>query len=121
MQARFTKKLWPVVEGIVLIVSLAITILTAVLFHYQRFTLTRAYRQQYEGKIVDKTMRFHESEEGSSRESYLVIEGKDGGRFLVSVREDAYNRARVGMWVRRDRGGFELFSAEPREGFPGVR
>jgi hypothetical protein len=67
-------------------------------------------RREFTGQIVDKRISVFESREGSSFVNNLVIEEKNGRRFLFTVTEDMYGRARVGMWIRRNQKGIELLT-----------
>jgi hypothetical protein len=63
----------------------------------------------FTGKIVEKRISVFESQQGSSFVNDLIIEEPTGRRFKFSVPADLYSRSKVGMWIRRDKKGIELF------------
>lgn len=75
--------------------------------------LRNAYRQQYAGRIIEKVIRPHESDEGSFIERYLVIEEQDGARSQIPVSAELYDRAKIGMWIKKDKSGIDLSSEKP--------
>ncbi len=97
-----------IVEAVCLIIALVIVITAAVTITYQRFTLTGTYRNEFSGRIIDKVTRYHESDEGSSRERHLIIEDRGGKRSEVYVTEDIYGRANIGMWIEKSDKGVNL-------------
>ena len=96
--------------GVVLVVAVAVAVFVSL---RQRYTSTGLYRADYEGRILDKSATFRESETGSRVSRQLRIRGKDGEEFLVNVNEDLHERARVGMWVKSRGGTAELTPEEP--------
>lgn len=66
--------------------------------------------REFMGKIVDKRISVYESELGSSFVNDLVIEEKNGRRFRFSVTEEMYGRAKIGMWIRRNKKGIDLLT-----------
>ncbi len=66
--------------------------------------------REFLGKIVDKRISVYESEQGSSFSNDLIIEEKNGRRFRFRVTEEMYGRAKVGMWIRRNKKGTELLT-----------
>ncbi|MGI9106570.1 MAG: hypothetical protein ACR2G4_10010 [Pyrinomonadaceae bacterium] len=84
-----------------------------VLILYPQYTLTGPYRRDYEGKILDKSITLKESQYRAGARRRLHLEGRGGERFQVAVNEDIYERAQVGMWIRRSQSGVELRLPEP--------
>jgi LPS O-antigen subunit length determinant protein (WzzB/FepE family) len=75
--------------------------------------------REFIGKIVDKRVSVYESDKGSSFLNDLIIEEKSGRRFLLSVTDEMYSRASIGMWIKRSKYRLDLFTdAEWRERSP---
>ena len=71
------------------------------------------YRDEYQGRIVDRWAHYSESEQGSTPQFRLLVEGDDQSRFIVSVAPEIYERSRVGMRVKKNRdGGIVLMVGE---------
>ena len=102
------KKLWMVTEGGCLITSVLIGLLTITLMVSQKCRSKGFYSGNYEGRIIDKGIITHESLTGFSAERYLVIEEKTGTRFSVYVTRTLFERAQIGMWIRKTETGQEL-------------
>lgn len=93
--------------GLLLILAVVMfTVLTSTC--YQQYTLTGAYRREYEGKILDKSQTITESHTGSRVRRRLLLEGRGGERFEVAIGEETYERARKGMWIKKTEAGVEL-------------
>ncbi|HWS98707.1 MAG TPA: hypothetical protein VN256_00450 [Pyrinomonadaceae bacterium] len=100
----------------VLVTALVIAVAAAVFVSLrQQLNSTGIYRADYEGKIVDKSATFLESQTGSRVARRLHIRKKDGEEFQVSVNESLYERALVGMWIKGNNEKAELTWEEPRE------
>ena len=82
-------------------------------YAYPRLKGPPLVRQDFVGKVVDKYLTLRESEIGTAGHMMLLVEGSDGRRFRVAVGGEQYERARVGMWVRRSGGVVELSWDEP--------
>lgn len=82
---------------------------------YQRYARTGAYREIYEGKILDKWTTVRESQLGSRYERRLLVETKNKDRLVVAVSENDYARVQTGMWVRKRGADIEFFSSEPQD------
>ena len=89
----------------------AVLILVAL---YPRYAQVGVYRNAYEGTIVDKSQTFHESRLGSSVEQQLVIRDSSGNTFSVVVSHDLYERASVGMWIKKNGEQVDLLWPGPR-------
>ena len=87
-------------------------------FGYPRLKGPPLIRQDFVGKVVDKSLTLRESEIGTAGFLRLHVEDRDGSRFKVAVTEEQYERARVGMWVKRSGGEVELSWDEPAPGPP---
>ena len=81
---------------------------------YQRSTLTGQYRDVYEGQVLDKFVTNYESEEGTFVTRHLLIKGNAGDQFQAVVSSAVFERAEVGMWIRRKGPSIEL-SADGRD------
>jgi|GEM_PF-2851200 hypothetical protein len=88
---------------------------TAVLWSVYMFRSTNPgpFRQEYEGQIVEKWADYSHSEQGSQPYFRLLVKGPDSQQFSVSVSSEIYDRARVGMFVRKTDAGVELLANEP--------
>ena len=73
------------------------------------------FRDAYEGRIVDKWATFSESETGSRPYYRFLVEADDGSRFPVSISSEIYDRARVGMRIRKSNAGVELIPDEQHQ------
>ena len=62
--------------------------------------------------MVDKWASYTQSEQGSRPYFRLVVEGDNKTRFAVSVSADIYERAKVGMRVKKTEDGVELMTDE---------
>ena len=88
--------------------------ITAVLWsvYFFRSTKTGPFRQEYEGQIVEKWADYSHSEQGSQPYFRLMVKGRDSRQFSVSVSSEIYDRAKVGMFVRKTDAGVELIANE---------
>ena len=59
------------------------------------------HRSEYQGRIVDRWAHYSESEQGSTPQFRLLVEGDDRDRFTVSVSPEIYERSKVGMRIKR--------------------
>jgi hypothetical protein len=74
----------------------------------QRMASTGLYRQSYEGKVVNKSATFRERQTGSAVQFRLAIKSHEGDQFEVAVDHDVYERAQIGMWIKKDGAGLQL-------------
>lgn len=81
---------------------------------YQQFSSIGVYRKEYEGRIVDKAQTIRESDIAPFVTRRFVIESKNGARFVVGVDSEIYNRAEIGMWIKKDSNGVIITSSEPK-------
>ena len=77
-----------------------------------------AYRVEYEGRVVDKSLTLQETQMGTGAMRRLLIRTKGGEEFQVVVNEVLYERAREGMWIRSSRDGARLYDSEPPPAAP---
>jgi hypothetical protein len=68
---------------------------------------------EYEGKIIDKWAGYSHSEKGSFPYFSLLVETAGGQRSTVAVDQQTYDRAKVGMRIRKTKAGIELSSLTP--------
>ena len=99
-----------VVVGVLMVLVLGGAIATC----YQRSTVSGPYRSDYEGQVLSKYVTNHESTEGTRVTKHLLIKGKTGEQFQVVVSDGIFERAQIGMWVRRKETGIQL-SADGRD------
>ena len=74
----------------------------------QRLNSSGPYRSSYEGKIVYKSATISESQRGSGMRYRLSIIAPDGLPFEVAVDREIYERASVGMLIKKDSSGVKL-------------
>ena len=91
-----------------------IAVLMGGLYRY-RSSPDGPFRQEYEGKIVEKCARYAESKEGSKPMFRLLVEDKNKVRFTVAVAPDVYERAEVGMRIKKIEKGIELQADESKD------
>ncbi|HEV2860430.1 MAG TPA: hypothetical protein VGX48_05430 [Pyrinomonadaceae bacterium] len=72
-----------------------------------------AYRVEYEGHILDKSVTLQETLLGTEATRRILIRTKSGEEFQVVVNEVLYERARVGMWIKTTRDGAQVYDSEP--------
>jgi len=72
------------------------------------------FRNEYEGRIVEKWAGYSESELGSRPYFRLLVENDDKVRFAVAVTSEIYERAEAGMRVKKTEDGIELLSDESK-------
>jgi hypothetical protein len=99
---------------VLLIVVMVLVLGGAIATCYQRSTLTGAYRDDYEGQVLDKYVTNHESDQGTFVTKHLLIKAKTGEQFQVAVSSAIFARTEVGMWIRRKGTSIEL-SADGRD------
>jgi hypothetical protein len=75
---------------------------------YQRIALKGRFRETYEGRVVEKYVNYHESQHGTFVTKYILLKPADGEQFSVAVSSEIFDRAQVGMWIRRTKAGVEL-------------
>ncbi len=80
---------------------------------YQRLNATGPYREEYEGRVVDKSVTIRETEVGSRAVKRLLIRHTNGTQFDVIVDEALYGRAEVGMWIKRNKTMTDLSWTAP--------
>jgi hypothetical protein len=93
--------------GATILIALGV-VAAIVLLYRQQTSSTGLQRMEYEGRVIDKSETFVETDLGSRVQRRLLIEGKDGRRFEVAVNEELYARVRKGMWIKRTSRGAEL-------------
>jgi hypothetical protein len=77
----------------------------------QRMASTGLYRRSYEGRILNKSATFRERQIGSAVRFLLLVQGNDGDQIEVAVDQDLYERAQIGMWIKKDDAGVRLDTA----------
>jgi len=105
-------------DGFALTIFFIVTLGIAAFLVFRSPPPTISEPRPFTGKIVEKRISVYESQQGSSFVNDLIIEEPNGRRFKFSVPEEVYRRAQVGLWIRRDKKGIELFSG-PAEQPPG--
>jgi hypothetical protein len=68
---------------------------------------------EYEGRIVDKWAGYNHSDEGSFPYFRLLLETDKGQKLTVAVDREDYERAKIGMRIKKTRQGIELTHIEP--------
>lgn len=93
-------RFWNIVKVIVLILFLVLLLIGFGIAHSGQFSSFGLYRTEYQGRIIDKSMTFSETQLGSGLKRRLLIEDKNGARFEVAVKADVYDRAQIGMLIK---------------------
>ncbi|HEY0170835.1 MAG TPA: hypothetical protein VGB98_07420 [Pyrinomonadaceae bacterium] len=83
------------------------------IYAYPRLKGPPLVRRDFVGRVVDKSLTLRESMIGTAALPSLLVEDGGGRRFDVAVNSEQYERARVGMWVRRGGGEVRLSWDEP--------
>ena len=65
---------------------------------------------EYEGKIIDKWAGYSHTDLGSFPYFRLLVETAGNQKSTVVVDQQTYDRAKVGMWIRKTAKGIELSS-----------
>ena len=98
------------------IISLAVILLVVTVVFWGLFRYKSSprgpFRNEFEGRVVDKWADYTHSEEGSRPYFRLVVEGDDRARFAVSVSAEVYERAKVGIRIKKTEEGVELMADE---------
>jgi len=68
---------------------------------------------EYEGKIIDKWAGYSHSELGSFPYFRVLVETDGGQRMTVAIDRDNYERAKVGMRIKKTPKGIELARVAP--------
>lgn len=79
------------------------------LAYYHCYTQTGPYRLAYEGRVLDKSQTFRETELGSRVRRRVLVEADSGERFEVPVNGQTYERAQPGMRIRKGEAGVEMW------------
>jgi len=89
--------------------------------------LTLAYKMkhsvnplEYEGKVVDKWAGYTHSQEGSFPYFRLLLETDGGQRLTVAIDRKNFERAKIGMRIKKTRQGIELAYVMPIYGVLGA-
>lgn len=77
---------------------------------YQRQTSKGQFRREYEGKVVEKYVTNHETQEGTFVTRHILIKNNEGEQFAVVVSPEIFERVQKEMWIRRKESGIELSS-----------
>jgi len=65
---------------------------------------------EFEGRIVEKWVSTHETQQGSDFSFFVLVEIEGTRRLTVPLDRDTYERAQIGMRLRRSQRGLELVS-----------
>ena len=79
----------------------------------QRIKAEGPYRNEYEGRVMDKWVGYHESQQGTRISRHLLIKSKNNEVFQVSVSPELYEQAKVGNWLIKNKEGLRILEAEP--------
>ena len=91
-----------------LVIVVAFVSLLMLAIYSLKMAAANALPQEYEGVIVDRWAGFNEDQQGSSPYFRLTVELQDKRRLVVPVDRDFYNRAKVGMRLKKSAAGFEI-------------
>lgn len=96
-----------------LIIVLLVMFVVGFVYAYPRLKRPPLVERDFVGRVVDKHLTLRESEIGTSPRLRLLVRTSDGSQLNVAVTEEAYERARVGMWATRRGGEVSLSWDEP--------
>jgi len=68
----------------------------------------------YEGVILDRMAGYRESEQGGQPHFRLLIQQDSGAKRTVTIDDETYHRARVGMKIRSRQGKIELTESQAK-------
>ena len=100
-----SEKLPTVVDRTLLVLAAIVLFLGVVLFLREYGSEVISNRKNFTGKIIEKRVSVDETKQGSKFVSSFLIEEESGSRFYLRVTDEMYQRAEVGMWIRRDKNG----------------
>ncbi len=63
---------------------------------------------EFDGKVVDKWAGYTHSDQGSFPYFRLLVQTAGGTRSTVAVDQETYDRAKVGMCIKKTKRGIEL-------------
>src|SRR5438093_836166 len=84
---------------------LAVLLISILVLAWQRFQKPAA--AEYDGQIVNKWAGLSESDTGSHAYYKLLLEDNGGKRITVTVDNETYGRAEIGMRIRASYKGIE--------------
>jgi hypothetical protein len=113
LESGFWAERWTLVLGIGVLALFLLVFYAAYQFHSSP---TGLHRTEYNGKIVDRWAKYHETEQGSVPSFTFMIEQDDGQRFPVAVSSEIYQLGKVGMRIKKTQaGGVELLDEETQD------
>lgn len=80
---------------------------------YQRWHSQGAYREEYAGKVIDKWVTYHETQQGTRISRHLLIKPNDDEPFQVVVGPELYEDAKAGGWIVKNKEGVKISASEP--------
>lgn len=78
------------------------------LFFFAYLVNSRLRPPEYEGRIIDKWAGYSHTDEGSFPYFRILLETDEGKRLTVAVDDKIYQRAKIGMRIKKGRTGIEL-------------
>ena len=100
------KKPFSVAKPMLWAVILLFFVIGIFLFAYR--VNSRLRPAEYEGKIVDKWAGYSHTDEGSFPYFRIALDTDEGERLTVAVDDKTYQRAKIGMRIKKGPGGIEL-------------
>lgn len=92
-------------------VLVSAVVVAFVINYYQRMHSQGAYRNEYEGRVANKWVTYHETEFGTRVSRHLLIKSKSGEAFQVVVSAELYEQAAVDLWVVKTKHEFKVLPA----------
>ena len=105
---RATSSVWDLKTVAVLLTMVLCVSLLFLAVYKRSQSRTATLPKEFEGQIVDKWITFSDSESGSSRYYWLLVEVEEQRRFTVPVYRELYEHAQVGMRLKRSAKGLEV-------------
>lgn len=72
---------------------------------------------EYEGRIVAKWAGYDHSDEGSFPYFRVLVETDSGHKLTVAIDRENYERAKIGMRIKKTQKGIELTLVDPQSRF----
>ncbi|HEV7473589.1 MAG TPA: hypothetical protein VGN90_06060 [Pyrinomonadaceae bacterium] len=103
-------------QKFVIVILCGVVAIMAIVFVvglYQRWHSQGAYREAYAGRVMDKWVTYHETQQGTGISRHMLIKPKEGEAFEVAAGPELYEDVKVGRWIVKNKEGVKMSAAEP--------